>query len=666
MTHSTDFQSSTTPWLRGRLPRGRPGGITLAASLWAAFQVSACESATEPNGSEPEPTTGIEVSEVSNMVPGGRAEVSGKNLDEISRLVVDDAEVTFEALSSARGEFDLPRTRDCETDGRRVTIEVNDSISEVGQMEVDSVTELEVGESRVLSADEYECLKLGRGMEHYVLSVADFRTDHGDDVSPYKLVARGSGLRGDVDLSIGGEDLVESEHAHSHSSLAGAGDGSGDGVAEASSRPGEGPSEGQFDDYAGAEVGDTVKMVDWLNVDSRTIQEAGERDEVPTYDGIVAAVEGRHIVILDTNSSLAVQVLDNSQALENLRQGAKIADELTRPAVRSVFGPDFDYADGAEGRIVTLVTDLGRRGGGVLNVEQDVHNHRWASGMATGLLDSAFVLGSSTGESLARVMIHEFGHAADAYRRVPIAKEMGIESPRPTTSVGFYREAVAVTVEDAAARLAQSGQLRDAPEAEHGDLRSGLDRIENPLDHAGENSPWGEHPSYTHPGWYERGAQLVRYAQLRMEPGEEWRLHDALVRRDINADFEVPARQDAYSIASIAEEVGETPREILENTMLADLTDGLVDREAGDEHGLPQVPGWAIEERDDVGEWIEDYRIEPVDRVDARTSLDTSIPAGGYGFRYIPGHATRGISLEVEKQQDHDEEVHEVRLTRLR
>lgn len=635
-------------------PRG-PRWATLAASLWAAFQVAACDSPTEPDpGDDPDR---IQIEAIEGLEPGEVAEVTGRNLDSIHALTLDGESVTFEALSKTRGQFTVPRTRDCEVDGRSVQLVANDSISHASRMDIADVLELEVAESRALSQEEFSCLKLGRGAEHYVLSVADFRTEPGHDRSPYELLVRGSGERTATQEMMGGggratdpaafqlEPHVHDEEAFSASEP------------QHDFPPGVGPSEGPFDDYANAQPGDTVQMVDW---DGDWLH-AQSKEEVPSYEAIVVGVEGRQLILVDTRDERAMQVLDNPEARETISQAARTVDEVIEPTLKTLFGPHFEIMDGAGGRMTTILRDLGSSMGRTVRNDASVKNARWSSGMFTIQVHASLAdQPPERANAKARVMNHEFGHIADGAR--------GLEGRGyPGSGPGFYREAIAVATEDVAARLAR-GSLSGAPSpGAEGSLGSRIE--ESPLDLAGEYSPWGDATGSRHLGWYTRGAQILRYAQSAMGPGERWRLQENLLQRELDlyeaGKGDREDRLEVYGVESIAEEVGMTARELLQESMVADLTDGLVPEEDAETQGLPQIEGWRRQERDNVGEWIEDANVPQVDRLREATTLETRIPAGGYAFRYIPENPKRGVSLEVEVS-DEASDAHEVRITRLR
>lgn len=163
----------------------RPRWAGMAVVFWASFQVAACETPTdhqwtdddEGGGDDDEVTRQVALHQVSELVPGAQAEVSGANLDRVSRITVDGQSVSFEASSSEAGSFKVPELRDCETDGRPVTLTIEGRDVAREALSLRETLQLEVSESRVLSREDLECLQLPGGDEAYALSVASFTSD---------------------------------------------------------------------------------------------------------------------------------------------------------------------------------------------------------------------------------------------------------------------------------------------------------------------------------------------------------------------------------------------------------------------------------------------------------------------------------------------------------
>lgn len=170
-------------------------GRSLAA-LWIAVQAAACDSPTETQDPPDEPT-GPMAHEVNNFVVGETATLRGDNLDEVSSVSVEGTVVEFERASSDRLSFDVPRIADCAVDGYLADIHLDNERALTARLGAEGTVSLEPGESRILGSEDLDCLKLPRGSESYVLTIADFATSTDDKDSqfqpPFTLLSHGTG-----------------------------------------------------------------------------------------------------------------------------------------------------------------------------------------------------------------------------------------------------------------------------------------------------------------------------------------------------------------------------------------------------------------------------------------------------------------------------------------
>jgi hypothetical protein len=109
--------------------------------------------------------------------------------------------------------------------------------------------------------------------------------------------------------------------------------------------------------------------------------------------------------------------------------------------------------------------------------------------------------------------------------------------------------------------------------------------------------------------------------------------------------------------------LGISTRELLRNSMLADLTNDLVPADAVERWNLPQIAAWDHRLAVD-----RDYGFTAGGRLLPRSApftLNVSVPAGGYAYWYLPaGGSAGGLSLQAVSSLIRDH--HEVRITRLR
>lgn len=626
-----------------RVPWSARKSGAAAALILPFLVVSSCDGPTDPG--QTVPPDAVHISEVTGLEAARTAEVRGQNLDRLDNLVVDGVPVTFEPISSTHGRFTTPELRSCETDGRRVQLKASAGVEANARMEVSGVLRLEVGESRILSAEDLECVQLGRGMEAYVLSMANFGLEPGGAEGLFRLHLRGTGEDPPASFTVaaagvvGPGDETHHHHAHAPEELE---------LPPPAGAPGIGPSEGPFDDYASAQVGDTVVMVDWNQ--RLQVEMAGAREEVPQFEAVVVAVEGNQMIVADLRTAAGRSIAAGANR-ESITEAARLVSEVAVPAITHLIGPEFRTPPGAGGRMLTLLEDLPGRAGTVRTPEL-FRDQRWASHMFLSRLDVNWAERGS-GPALARVIAHETGHLADVWASREF--EFGIAM----SSWGFHQEAFAVAVEDLMARMSRGG-IRDVPNTPTPGLLSSQIMV-NPHHNPEEMSAWGTEEGRKDVGWYSTGGRILRYAQEQMPEGEEWRLHRALLNRAIGQPISNETMREAWGIGSLAEEIGTTPEELIEATMLADLTHGFVDPEVVAEQGLPRIAGWRSSITN-IQSWIGGHRKGASRRRDESGML--GLRPGSYDYRYIAGDQYRGLSIEGTDFSL--EEHHQVRITRLR
>lgn len=612
-------------------PKHRRWGLAVAA-LWSAFQVAACESPTEPTPpTEPRPA----IQQVSDLVPGRMAHLDGRGLEGVTALSIDGVPVSIQTQSGTRLSFQVPELRPCETDGRRVQVVAEGVGSAGGRMQVAEALELRVGESRILSTEELSCLRLRRGAEAYLVSVQNFSTGRERaDILSFRTLGAGGQVPGFLAAPAGHAAFAAGRgHAHGHV------------LGEAPVAQGPWVGIGEFDDYASMEVGDVREFVDWGRLED--LFAATSREEVPIFFGKVLATHGTQVVVLDL-SIPGAGTLDTPEFREKMHAAAGIADRVMVQALRDVVDPGFQLPNTAGGRALHMVRTLPS---GVAGAAQgnEINGVRWSSGLFMTLL--AYVEArDAVPEAIARVMLHEAAHLAV------------FSDPRYRLS-GWYDEAIAVAVEDRAARLSR-GDVLPSPAFEVGTSISGI--ASSPETTSSTFSPWGPinatDPGSTSRGAYQFGARILRHAMHRFDPANPWRFHQELLNRNHREFGSREARLAAWSIDHFAEILGTTREELLRDVMLEDLTHGFLDPNVARSEGIPVNPHWAP--RPGIAISTPTLRQENILSRAQSTARRDLVPAGSYLYWYIDGAPTDGLSIEANHVST--DPNHQVRITRLR
>jgi hypothetical protein len=633
--------------------RKTPRWAGTAAALFAAFQIAACESPTgpevlPPGGTKPDttqtppPPPPLRITTVEAVIGGQSVSFTGQNLRSITELRVDGRTVSFEILSDTSGRFTAPAEAACDIDGRAVEIIANTTARATGSLRVSNAVRLEVGEARLLSAQQLACIQLPAGAEEFLFAAASHTGEKiVDDVFRLLTASPGAAQGSAVAGSLGIAGLTGHAHGgHEHLALTEAS------LARAANAPAA-QSTTPFYNYADAQVGDDVIMVDW---DNPAVLSATKLDELPTFVGRVVAVTPGQMFVVDLRVKNA-SVFDSPVVREKFRAAGEIADKYMLRALQAVIDPSLQLPqEGAAGRMMNIITTLPAGIAGTVRGEEIVPrlgaSHMFASRLSSTLADW-------NAEGIAGVVIHEAAHIADAYDSYRNGGKR---------SAGWYMEAVAVSVEDMAARMAMGNVRPDMADMRDGVPSSGI-RF-GPSFTAPTHSPWGAAGSSIGaggPGAYDRGARILRYAQQKagqlgfLAAGET--LHQKLVREAPRWQDGFEAHVRAFNVDAIARAVGMSARDLLEESMLADLTDGQVAPEAASRFGLPRNEAW--NQTQQAG------GLPPFRVLSRGATLDEQVrvPAGGYAYWYIEG-GTQGLSLQAENVVLKDHNV--VHLMRLR
>lgn len=643
-----------------------------ALALWAAFQVSACDSPSaleapetpieqpgapaepnEPGQPQPAPDTAFAITDVSALRPGQTVTLRGTNMGRLSDLVADGQPVEFTVYDDSTAEFQMPAESTCDVDARPVELIANGGVRHEGPLDLESTIRLEVGESRILAAEDLECLRINGNDEDYVLSAASFTKEKVEEtlftVQSVGLSPTAAGMSA---MQQGALATIDSATAHMEAVASMATP--LDGAQMSSMDDGE---LHEFDAYSTAEVGDTVRVVDWSQSASR-----GERDQVPTYDAVVVGASREHLLVVDTRS-LDASRYQSADVLDRLDRGLAIADEYLGPAMRAVIDPQFSMPQGAGGRMLSVIRPIPHAAG--FANPSDLDMSRPAASDMFGAYVTENVDNYSPG-GLASLIIHEAAHVAEHYYE---------REGRGIRSGGWFMESIARNVEDMASRMGMGTPHQAHWESTHGnDAISSSPISISPSYGAMQDSPWGL-PGGTigqgGPGAYDRGARIVRYAAAKIGAGgfaPAQTLYQILSSRasaldddNIGATFDDWVR--SWQIEAIADAIGMSVEDLLEESMMADLTDDLVPDAAVARWGLPQIEGWDHTRSNPNASryrWVKSSQV--IDR-DQGMSEVAHVPAGGYAYWYIPA-GTRGISLQADNVDLR--EHHQVRLTRLR
>jgi len=639
---------------------GFPKGVGAAAALWAAFQVAACDSPTSPKQDDPG-LDRVQVTSVGDLLPGQASHIEGRNLDRMNSLSIDGIEVSFQPTSSARVWFTVPGMRSCETDAREVEVRVDDGITATGKARVVQTLALRVGESRILSSEDLECLQLSREGQAFALSAASHSPEREmADVLSFRALGVRGGLPNFLSTpspvaAAFAHDADGHGHAHGHDvrAVSGVAD---PGLMNAAwdSLPRQVP----FDDYAGARVGDVLKFVSFD--DAEAYFAARTKEEVPTYEAKVLAISGNQMVVVDLRTPDVSQI-DTPGVRSYLSEAASIADQVMLDALKQTIDPGLVFPEGAGGRVVHMVRPLSPGVAGSVISNDMSPGLPWTSNMFVTTLNTTQARTGGNPANVARIMVHEAAHLTDAlraYRSVPGAMN----------STGWHSESIAVMVEDAAARLLR-GQVTGATrETSPGTYLPATGRMPNRT--APTHITWGPQGGSLGsrgPGAYNEGARILRFLQEQHPPGEGWRAHDAVMQaayRDMeeNGTPEVSDIYRRWDIDHVAAANGFAREELLDQVALQNLAHDFVDHDVLRSEGISPIRGWA----QDPGAAITDQYVGSGRALSSLSSYSKRdlVPSGAYAYWYINSHQGAGMSIEADHVSD--DPNHRIRITRIR
>lgn len=653
----------------------RPANTLRLVLLLAAL--GACSDSPTESTPETPPATGPELSTASPLVPGTTATLSGKRLSELASLSLDGKSVSFEKLSDTEVRFTVPELRACETDGRAVALVANDDrkkpLAGTISLPEGSTTLLEVGESRILSAADLGCLQLSKEDATYVLSVASLRESPLALDTVFLLRSWGAQMPGSASRSALSAATVPApplapREAAAHgfaaaravrSAVLAAADERQD-PADPTRRPAE-----PFDPrYATAQVGDTLTFVDWRAALPVLHDPALTRETIPTHRAVVLAVSGKHVIVVDLGlENLAEWTSTSARAI--VAEAAARVERYAMPALHATIAPGFPGLPGAGGRSFTVIRNLPPGLGGTVLGEdirpqdRDVYG-RFSSEMMSVLVSGAHPMSA---DALSSTIIHELAHS------LAILGQFWSRAPHWPNSPGWYGEALAVNVEETAARLSQATER--GAQSGRGSVAARLEHW--PAGTAATHSPFGElgmESTTSSVGSYDVGARMLLFARERLglagfHPAPGTTLHERLVQKALPRGWEEQAQ--AFSPSSLAEELGLTLAEFIDQYTLAELTTGLVHPVAVERYGLPQIVSWEnrqeLRSAADILERLNGAEQHLIRR-DRDFGVRVTVPTGSHHHWYLAPEPGKGLSLEATQVQLQPH--HKVRLTRLR
>lgn len=503
----------------------------------------------------------------------------------------------------------------------------------------ESALRLQVGESKILSAEDLACVQLSAAVEDYALGIASLSGDRTLNDAVLRFQNADPALGASMAMAGLSTLSTESVHVREHS-------------VTASMEGASGPNAlTPFDDYADAEVGDTLQFVDWNDVGSAL---ATTKEEVPTYEALVVAATPGQLIVADLRE-LDAASFSTPDVRARFQRAAELLDAYGLRAVRATVDPDLVLPDGAGGRVVTIIRPLPASVGGTI-VATDLRDRNWSSNMFTTVLASSYANGQPG--SIAGTIIHEMAHLTDA---LPEARGTGARS------AGWYAEAVASWAEDVAARMSLGSESPEARRAYGGDANVIASRIARAISwNAHSESPYGPVGSSigaAGPGSYDRGARILRFAAERLGQAGFTNanpLHQRLAAKSPGHQGDFTAWIESWGIEAIAAELGMSVADLLEQSMVADLTDDLLPAAVVAAYNVPQLDSWNHTPQQPGA-----YEHSPGRVVNRSIGLNASVtlPAGAYASWYIKGD---GPGLSIEATDVHLQPHHQVRLTRVR
>lgn len=556
---------------------------TLTVAILAAIPACSGDPAG-PSGGTPSGRTAVITG--SNLLAGGEGILTGANLDLLpSAISVDGQSVVPTQRRSDEVRFPMPAGRPCEVDARPILVSAG-ALRHTGRLRVESALRLDPGESRILSRDELAglCLQLPAGPPSFVLSVLNpalteaTGADQMFTVSAWTsggsiaarhvprsvlTVARGAGTR-----------LEHSENRRHFDISAGADFFSVD-------PPSFDPA------YLTADVGETVRWIDfrsplWYNNGDICRQ---PKESVPTFGAVVAAVSssGRTVIAFDERTQFR-SAWTSAEMRARLARLADMIERWTLPAVREVFGQDYQPVAGAGGRWWHIFrTGVNQPTVDATGLPRSMCPHY--SEVAATLGPDAPLTSDDQVETVAGYLVHEYAHHAED---VGAVRRWGNVFGRGAALWSGVGESWAQTVQETAARFA-SGQSEDA---RYDALQPGsgvpfADFYTTGYGERPDLSPWSNGR-----GPYDQGTRLLMFLR------EAW--GDASLGSPRERFYGTVMGLPTYDFTSMAALAGFGPTDALDRWSLAEATDDLVAPAAVAAHGLPQIRSWVPQDRNPV------------------------------------------------------------------
>ena len=599
--------------------------LRIAAGLIALAAATACG---DPTGGGPPPQPENPSITASVLTSGGEGVLQGTHLDKLTGTVtVDGIAVTPTGRSRTEIRFPMPPGRACEVDGRPVSVQAG-TLTHTGNLEVAGALALQVGESLVLTREQmaHLCLQIPAGSGRYVLTALNPSLE--PSAAPDALFTvrswTGSALSAAASAArVPGAGAMAPVHSPRPPRLADTG---------AQQQFSETPV--PFDPrYATAGVGDTLPWVDWWG--NAYPNCSNPRERIPTIRIVVAAlsVSGKTVIAFDARSPHA-QAWASAAVRQRLTRTAEMMEKWAVAAVRESMDREYQPLRGAGGRWFHVFrTDV--PGWTIDNNDAPQTACRYSSEVPSTVGPDAPPESDAQAEYLAGLLIHEYGHHAEAVYRI---RRWGSATPPMRVSTGWSAlgEVWAQTVQEAASRLA-SGQPTAARYAPLAAVNSNVPYADFYLNGYGESpeqSLWSITPG-RRGGYYDQGTRFVMYLR------ERW--GDAVIGSTRERFYEQAQEVPSYDVASLAALVGLGPTAALDEWSLAEATDDLVDPAAAAARGLPQIQSWVPA---DPG---------PLPSVIVPRTIDTArtlrVGRGNYAALYLfadGSDANRGVSLTFE------------------
>lgn len=611
--------------------------------------VVACDGGTPV---EPTPLPAVHLTFVDTLRPGLIAHIRGSGLTHLSSILVDGVAATeVVARSDSVAEFRVPSMRACETDMRAVKVSANESAPVGAVVRIPPSISLALAESRILTQDDLNCLRLPAGDQDYVLSAANLALptaglEASRSLVSVRLLGTGDTAASTLASSDAGGPLLLFSARGADTPVEPAMPGFAGLTGSYSQAP------VPFDTrYASAAVGDTLRFVDWYSGTPQICQVPAE--SVPSIEAQVVAISGSVVVVVDLRHSMAATYLDPAK-LGWLRDAAAMTDRLLLPTMRSIFDPDYLPPAGGGGRFFVLLGTMppnfeafvGYAFDGPLpaaNVASQASCPH-ASEMVVSVMNAERFAQPQYQNAnwAAGLFLHEYAHNADV-----LTSGRGL-------MLGIFTEGLATLAEETAMRIG-SGQPLHARHADVGsDAPAGV--------HGGELGLWGTQPAsgpWQYNGRYAANARMLLFlrelaGEASVDHGRRPTLYQRLITAQIDW-FNRPA-----IMAHISSVLGIGYTDLIDRHTIASVTAGLIDPDVV--HDLPRYTAWDHSERArDSGP----LRMDFPGRTSRRVSGEYHLAAadGGHAALYLMGDAARGVSLQLLTMAPIERVV---RLTRLR